>query len=89
MSTTAIKKDIRQLIDKLPERELHAAKRFLQYLVALSKKEDPVLKAMENAPLDDEPLTKEDIEALNKAYRDIEKGRILSDKEFRRRVLES
>lgn len=89
MAVTEIKKDIRQLLDKLPERELHAAKRFMQYLVALSEKEDPVLKAMENAPLDDEPLTKEDVKALDKAYRDIKEGRILSDKEFRRRVLES
>lgn len=87
MTAIEIKKEIRQLINKLPESELNAARRFLRYLITQSAEEDPVLKAMENAPLDDEPLTKEDVKALNKAYRDIKEGCILSDKEFRRRVL--
>jgi len=49
---------------------------------------DPVLQALENAPFDDEPLTDEDINALEEAHQSVEEGRILSDEEFRRRLLE-
>lgn len=86
MTKTAIKKEIHQLVDKLPESDLHAAKRFLQYLTSL-KEEDPVLKALKNAPWDDEPLTEEDIKALEEAHEDVKAGRIVSHEEAKRILL--
>ena len=41
-----------RLIDELPESELAAAQRFLHYLGATA---DPVLRALLEAPVDDEP----------------------------------
>lgn len=88
MIKTAIKKEIHQLVDKLPERDLHAAKRFLQYLASLKEREeDPVLKALKNAPWDDEPLTEEDIKALEEAHEDVKAGRIVSHEEAKRLLL--
>jgi hypothetical protein len=84
------KKEIRQLIDKIPVSELNTAKRFLQYLVSLKgevEKENPILKALKNAPLDDEPLTQEEIKALREADKAEAKGEIVSHEEARRILL--
>lgn len=86
-SAKSVKKELRQLIDKLPESELNAAKRFLQYLVSLKHQEDPVLKALRNAPYDDEPLTKEEIKALREADKAEARGEIVSHEEARRILL--
>ena len=43
--------DLYRLVDELPENEIQAAKRYLEYLRSLG---DPVLKALLEAPDDDE-----------------------------------
>jgi hypothetical protein len=48
---------LHRLIDELPESELAAAERFLHYLRATA---DPVLRALLEAPLDNEPETEPD-----------------------------
>ncbi len=50
--------------------------------------EDRVARALQDAPLDDEPLTEEDLAALAEAYEDLKKGRVVSHEEVRRRILE-
>ena len=45
---------------------------------------DPVLEAFLNAPLDDEPLTEEDMQAIKEAEEDIAAGRVKSWKELKR-----
>jgi hypothetical protein len=45
---------LHRLIDELPESELAAAARFLQYLRATA---DPVLRALLNTPLEEAPKT--------------------------------
>ncbi len=78
MATKATAKPItrtalRKLIDQLPESELVAAHRYLCYL---RDKGDTVLQAFLNAPLDDEPLTEEDIKAIEDGKEDIKAGRV-------------
>lgn len=75
---------LRALVDGLPEQEVHAALRFVEYLQ--ETEEDPVLKALREAPLDDEPVTEEDLKALEEAWEDVRQGRVVSHEEIRRRV---
>ena len=64
---------LRKLISQLPESELVAAHRYLCYL---RDESDPVLQAFLNAPLDDEPLTEDDIKAIEEGKEDIKAGRV-------------
>lgn len=75
------------LVATLPEGELTPATRFLEYLH--DRREDPVLTALAQAPLDDEPLSAEDQQALEEAFADRTAGRVLSHEEIRRSVLGS
>ncbi len=52
------------LIDRIPEEELPAAKRFLEYLSG-----SPAHRAALSAPLDDEPMTEGDAAAIARARR--------------------
>jgi hypothetical protein len=59
---------LHRLIDELPESELEAAARFLQDLHATT---DPVLRALPDAPLDDEPETAEERWLVQEARREL------------------
>lgn len=72
------------LIEKLPERDVHTALRFLEYLESTGS--DPVLSALDKAPVDDEPLSAEDVQALEEAEEDRRQGRVVSHEEARRRL---
>lgn len=48
------------------------------------KGEHPVLQALRDAPLDDEPETAEEREAVEEARRDIAAGRVYSDADVQR-----
>jgi hypothetical protein len=67
-----LKQHLHGLVDALPEAELHAARRFLEYL---RQKGDPVLRAFIEAPIDDEPLTEEDIAAIQEAEEELSRGK--------------
>lgn len=56
-----VQEKLHHLIEELPEAELHAALRFLEYLRQTSTGADPVLQALLAAPPDDEPLSEEEI----------------------------
>lgn len=73
------------LIDTLPEAELRVVRRFLEFLEAESP--SPLLRALRDAPLDDEPLTAEDRLAVEEGKRDRAEGRLVSHQEARRRLL--
>lgn len=73
------------LVEDLPEAEIHAALRFVEYL--RQSDDDPVLKALRDAPPDDEPLTEEDVAALEEAWEDVRQGRLVSHEEVRRQIL--
>jgi hypothetical protein len=85
--TTLEQKDTRQeimsLIDGLPQQELHAVKRYIQYVRDL---QDPFLRSLAAAPWDDEPLTEEDRIAIAEAKEDITAGRVISAEELKKEL---
>jgi hypothetical protein len=79
------KERLQSLVEELPEPEVHAALRFVEYL--RREASDPVARALHEAPLDDEPLTAEDIEELEAAERDRQESRVVFHQEARRELL--
>lgn len=77
----ASKEELHSLIDRLPEAELQAARRFLEYLC---ERDDPVLRALLNAPEDDEPTTPEEDEAVAESGRSTSEERRVRWKTCRR-----
>ena len=74
--------ELHTILDAIPDERLEAAREALVQLA------DPVLRALVNAPVDDEPLTDEDLEALAEARAERERGEtiLLEDYIARRRV---
>jgi hypothetical protein len=68
------------LVDDLAEKDLVAAKRYLAYLW---NTRDPLRQSLMEAPYDDEPLTEEDIAALDEAWEDVRAGRLVSMEEVK------
>ena len=60
------------LIDRIPEEELPAAKRFLEYLAT-----NPAYRAALSAPLDDEPVTETDAAAITRARDEVRSGMVI------------
>lgn len=69
------------LVDELPEPELLAARRYLEYLRQTA---DPLRRALEAAPVDDEPLTDNDLAAIREGREERAKGETVSHDEFKR-----
>ncbi|HEX9736319.1 MAG TPA: hypothetical protein VGG06_30515 [Thermoanaerobaculia bacterium] len=79
------KERLHVLVDDLPEPEAHAALRFVEYL--RQEASDPVARALQEAAIDDEPLTAEDLEALEDAERDWREGNVVTHYEARLQLL--
>ena len=71
------RREIHHLVDALPERELTAAKRYLEFLQGVEK--DSLSAALMTAPWDDEPESPEEAEAIQEAYQDVERGAVVDD----------
>lgn len=69
-----------RLVDQIPEEEVHAAERYLEYL---AEHGDPFIRALMRAPESDEPLSEEDHEALNEGRRALVEGDVVTDEELR------
>ena len=80
--TTTKREALHRLADELPEDELHAAERYLQFL---REKGDPLLRALMNAPYDDEPETKEERQAVAEARAEADRGELIPHEEVKRR----
>ena len=65
------KDELHRLVDELPQKELHGAKRFLEYLRNMG---DPFLRALSEAPEDDEPTTPEEDEGAEEARQEYLRG---------------
>ena len=74
---------IKDLIDGLPVLELHAVKRFIQYIRDM---DDPLLRIMAEAPWDDEPVTEEDIAAFTETDEDFRTGNVFTQEEIEREL---
>ncbi len=46
--------------------------------------EDPILDVLEHAPLDDEPLTPDDLRAIENGHKQFERGEYITSEELRR-----
>lgn len=75
---------LRRLVDELPENELKAARRYLEFIRDVGQ--DPVGWALENAPLDDEPVTSDERERAARADEDFRVGRTTSMDELKREL---
>ena len=76
----ATKEDVYKLVSELPDSELDTAKRYLEYL---RNPNDPVLRALLEAPEDDEPLSKDDEQAINQAKEELKKGYVVPSEAVR------
>ena len=74
------RREIHDLVDALPECELTAAKRYLQFLHGVEN--DSLNAALMTAPWDDEPESPEEIEAIQEACQDVERGAIVDDEQL-------
>ena len=79
----SIKEDLGRLIDGLPESELYAAWRYLNYLKHTA---DPLLKKLLEAPEDDEELTPKGVAAIEEGWEALRRGDIVSDEELSREL---
>jgi predicted transcriptional regulator len=77
------KERLYRLVDRIPEDEVHTAERFLEYL---ANSDDPLVRALMNAPEDDEPLSDADREALEEGRRALEAGEVVSHEELRKAI---
>jgi predicted transcriptional regulator len=77
------KERLHQLVDRVPDGEVHTAERFLEYLASAA---DPVMRALMNAPEMDEPLSDADREALEEGRRALEAGDVVSHEELRKAI---
>lgn len=75
------KEELHRLVDELPQGELGAARRYLEYLRNMG---DPALRALMQAPLDDEPQEDWERSAVTEAYADIAADRITGHDDVRR-----
>ena len=73
------KERLYRLVDRIPDGEVHTAERFLAYLANVN---DPLMRALGDAPEVDEPLSDEDREALEEGRRALESGAVVTDDEL-------
>ena len=78
----ATKERLHRLVDDLPDSEVTAAGRFLEYLTVAGQ--DPFLRGLLGAPLDDEPETDGERAAVAEAQAALERGEVVSDDQLRR-----
>lgn len=71
MSTSGHRDALHRLIDELRPKDVRTAERVLQ---ALNTSSDPLLAALRNAPVDDEPETDDEREAVERARKGIRNG---------------
>ena len=77
------RQELKDLIDCVPTDELIVVKRFIQYVVDM---QDPVLRSLLEAPVDDEPTSESDVAMLQEAREDIAAGRLTPAKELYREL---
>lgn len=78
------KEQVHKLVDQIADDDLAAAARYLEYL---RDKGDPFLRALANAPEDDEPETPEEVAAVEEAKAALARGEVRSLEEVRADLL--
>ena len=80
-----VRDELHRLVDALPVDALEVAGRLLSVLSA-QRLGDPVTSALAKAPMDDEPVTPGDAEAIAEGERDVAEGHVVSAAELRVRL---
>ncbi len=75
------KDTLKELIDQLPDSELHAVKRFVEYVRDAA---DPLLNVLLDAPHDDKELNEETLASLDEGELDLIEGRVASHEDLNR-----
>jgi hypothetical protein len=70
---------LHNLVDRIPEEELPAAQRFLEYLAV-----SPAYRAALSATPDDEPVTEGDATAIARAHEEVGAGKVIPHAEILR-----
>jgi hypothetical protein len=76
VSMTTQRDFLQLIVARLPDEAIREAEERLALL--LRREDDPLLYALANAPLDDEPLTDEDRAAVAEAHAEIERGETIT-----------
>jgi hypothetical protein len=79
-----VREEVIAVVARLPATELHAALRYVQFL---EEESDPLLRALRNAPIDDEEETEEERRLVEEGMEDIRAGRTVSHEEIKREFL--
>ncbi len=79
------REQVHQLVERLPDDELETAGRLLAGLSALSLF-NPAKAALLKAPMDNEPVTACEAEAIEEGERDFTQGRSVTADELRARL---
>ncbi len=81
--SVALREELHGLVDDLSDQDLRTAKRFLAYLRNIR---DPFMQKLVETPYGDEPLSEEDIAALDEAWEDVAAGRVITMEELEREL---
>ncbi len=84
MQKVLAREDLHKLVAQIPEDEIAAAGRYLQYLRDVG---DPFVRALFEAPFDDEPTTPEEDEGAEEARQEYLRGEVLSAEEAKKLLL--
>jgi len=79
--------DLHTLVDELPDPEVRAAKRFLEYLRLRGA--DSLRPVLDAAPFDDEPVTADDLSAITEGVEDMKRGDVVPHEEAMRLLREA
>ena len=80
---TQDKNRLAELIEQLPEGEIEAAVRYLEYL---KDRGDPYLKFLMSVPEEDQELTDRFQTELDKAWKDIDEGQVISSDQLKQEL---
>ncbi len=70
-----VKERLYRLVDRIPDEDVRAAERYLEYLTEFG---DPFVRALMNAPEEDEVISPDEEEAVQEGLEDIAAGRVHS-----------
>ena len=79
----AIRNELHLIVDALGDAELRDARRYLLYLHHLAY---PAIRSMLEAPIDDEPLTEEELAAIEEGRQSMLEEEAITTKELRHRL---
>ncbi|MBI2916707.1 MAG: hypothetical protein HYY01_01825 [Chloroflexi bacterium] len=78
------KQDLHRLVDQLPDSELHAVRRFLEFL---RFQDDSLLRKLLLSPEDSEPTTPEEDAASEAAWQEYLRGEFVSAEDAKQDLL--